>query len=237
MKNSIRSLVAVLSFISLGSVANSIAEEHDHDHDHAKETPKKSALKPVNSKMVEAQKKKVPSKEEDDDHDGHAENGEKSEEGHAHKDEKKHGDEKHSEHGEEKHEDHGDEHGSEHTEESASASVGPTKGILSASDETGFQLSPEALKSFEIRSEKILNGTLSLAKGSIVHSGESVALFRLREGFFKKVPVKIIKRTDDKIQVKVTDFKAGDEVVTRGAAFLRIAELDAAGGIGHGHSH
>lgn len=124
------------------------------------------------------------------------------------------------------------------SEESEAASVGPDKGITEVSESKGFKLSPEALKNFELKYFKLSSdGPWIFSKSTLVHSGEEVNVFRLRNGFFKRVDVETLKSTDKEITVDSDDLREGDEVVTSGLGFLRIAELAATGGAPHGHSH
>lgn len=123
-------------------------------------------------------------------------------------------------------------------EEQGNESVGPDKGIVEADEHTGFKLSPEALKNFEIRSVKLDNSRAwTLPTSCVVRSGNEVNLFRLRNGFFKRIDFQEIRKSTNQIVVASPDLSAGDEVVVAGLGFLRIAELSAFGGLAEGHSH
>lgn len=123
-------------------------------------------------------------------------------------------------------------------EESESASVGPEKGILAADDHVGFKLSPEAMKNFDLQFLKIGNPTqMTVPESALVLSGEEVNLYRLREGFFKRIDFKTIRKMGNQIVISSPDLKATDEIVTVGTGFLRIAELAAFGGAATSHSH
>lgn len=178
---------------------------------------------------------------------GHEDHGKKEKtEKHDHANEKKdeHGDHK-EDHGddhaekedEEKgHDDHGD-HGG-HEAEEAAPGVGPDKGILEASEAKGIRLGPEAIKNFEIKTQKISgNGPWVLPESARFRSGEETNLYRVREGFFKRVDFTQIKRDEKNFTVTSKDLKAGDEIVIAGIGYLRIAETTAFGGNAEGHSH
>lgn len=123
-------------------------------------------------------------------------------------------------------------------EEEGGGSVGPDKGITEFSERSGFKLSPEALKNFDLKYIKLNgDGPWALPKSSIVHSGEETNLFRKRNGFFKRIDFQTIKNSGNQITVDSDDLREGDEVVVLGLGFLRIAELAATGGVAHGHSH
>jgi len=140
------------------------------------------------------------------------------------------------------HQEHSDEnsheaHGSDHEEESTS-SVGPDKGILAASKEKGISLSEAALKNFDIKTQTLLGpGPWTLPASAKVSALEEVNLYRLRDGHFKRIDFKELKKSTDTISVSSSDLKPGDSIVVNGVGFLRIAELAAFGGAAHGHSH
>lgn len=114
------------------------------------------------------------------------------------------------------------------------ASIGPDKGILEASEKKGIKLSPEALKNFEIKTLKLTgDGPWSIPKSAILYSGEEINLFRLRDGFFKRIDFQTLNNG----QVDSDDMRENDEIVISGLGFLRTAELAAFGGVEHGHSH
>lgn len=137
---------------------------------------------------------------------------------------------KHAEHSEKK-----DEH---EEEEAESANVGPEKGITEVSERSGFKLSAEALKNFELKFQKLSgDGPWNIPRLAVVHSGEEVNLFRVRSGFFKRIDFENKKKTEQGFIVDSDDLREGDEIVISGLGFLRIAELAATGGVAHGHSH
>lgn len=153
-----------------------------------------------------------------------------------HHDEKGHDESKGHDEGKE-HEEAGHKHEGEEGEEESSQ-VGPDKGILEASEKQGIKLSPEAEKNFEISKSKVVNASsIELPKSAIVTAGTEINLFRLRNGFYKRVDFNLISKTANSIIVKSTELAAGDEIVTAGMNFIRLAELAAFGGAAEGHSH
>ncbi|MGE3682683.1 MAG: hypothetical protein AB7G93_13240 [Bdellovibrionales bacterium] len=132
----------------------------------------------------------------------------------------------------------GEEGHGEHGEEEENASVGPEKGIIEANEEKGFKLSPEALKNFEIKTLKLANSPpWNVPSTAKVRSGNEINLFRLRDGYFKRIDFNEVRKQGSQIFVASPDLKKGDEIVTIGLGFLRIAELSAFGGLAEGHSH
>lgn len=150
-----------------------------------------------------------------------------------HKDHEGHGDSKgEGGHGEAGHAD------TDHEGEEEAGNVGPDKGIVEASERSGFKLSPEAHKNFEVTTRKLTgDGPWALPANAVVHSGEEVNLFRYRSGFFKRIDFQNIRKVGEELVVDSDDMREGDEIVLTGLGFLRIAELAAFGGVAHGHSH
>ncbi len=112
------------------------------------------------------------------------------------------------------------------------------KGILEASESEGIKLSPEAIRNFEIKTHKIISdGPWLLPNSARFYSAEEINLYRLRDGFFKRIDFKELKRTSNLMVVGSKDIKVGDEIVIFGLGYLRIAELSAFGGIDSGHAH
>lgn len=154
-----------------------------------------------------------------------------SEEGHNHEAEDDHKHDESEEAGE--HAGEGDGHGHEENE-----NIGPGKGIVSASEKVGIQISPEAEKNFEIQKVNVTNpNQLELPKSAIVTAGIEVNLYRFREGHYKRVDFEFISKSDKTVVVKSQDLKSGDQIVVRGMGLLRIAEIAAFGGAPEGHSH
>lgn len=123
-------------------------------------------------------------------------------------------------------------------DEETPASVGADKGILEASEKKGFKLSPEALKNFDLKMQKLSgDGPWTVSKSARVLSGEEVNLYRVRAGFFKRIDFEVIKKTETHLTVDSDDLRENDEIVLQGMGFLRIAELAAFGGVADGHSH
>lgn len=191
-------------------------DEHGHDHDGA-------------TKEKGKQKAKV------DEH-GHAEDGHDhdAKDQHTHSDsEKGHGEQ--DEHG---HEEGGHAHGEEGEHEEGGSAVGPEKGITEANEKDGFKLSPEALKNFGIKTVSAQPGVaLTLPRRAIFFGLKERNLFRVRNGFFKRIDFATVSKSKTEYTVKSSDLQPGDQVVIEGVGFLRIAELAATGGVGEGHSH
>ncbi|MCK6598069.1 MAG: hypothetical protein L6Q37_06865 [Bdellovibrionaceae bacterium] len=131
-----------------------------------------------------------------------------------------------------------DDHDHQTNHSNENSQVGPNKGILSADDTLGFQLSPSAEKNFEIEKMKVsINHSVNIPKTAILSTGTEQNIFRIRNSYFKRVDFQIIKKNKDKIIINSDELQLGDEVALTGLGFLRIAEITAFGGAPEGHSH
>jgi hypothetical protein len=120
----------------------------------------------------------------------------------------------------------------------ASFALSISVGAMDTHEHDGFKLSSEALKNFELKMQKLQgHGPWPISKGSVVRSGEETNLYRLRDGFFKRIDFQIVKRSNDQLFVVSKDLREGDEIAVSGLGFLRIAELAAFGGVSESHSH
>ncbi len=141
-------------------------------------------------------------------------------------------------HHENEHHDEDTTHSDDIKEKEKSTSVGPEKGILEASAAQGIKLSPEALKNFELKTQKIIgNAPWTLPISARFQSGEEVNLYRLRDGFFKRIDFIQKSRSTHQFVVSSNELQKGDEIVIGSIGYLRIAELMAFGNNSEGHSH
>lgn len=122
--------------------------------------------------------------------------------------------------------------------EEGGSSVGPDKGIIEANETKGIRLAPQAIQNFGIRTVALKGAApWKVPTSATLHALEEVNLYRLRDGFFKRVDFTVTKRASKDMTVLSRELKDGDEIVTDGVGFLRIAELTAFGGAPEGHSH
>lgn len=133
--------------------------------------------------------------------------------------------ESHSDHKDEhKEDDHKGEHKDEHGhEEEASAE--------------GFKLTPNAIKNFELSYMDYKAPSITIPNAAIFRGLSEVNVYRLRNGFYKRVDFKTLDKNKDTITLSSSDLVAGDKIVVKGIGFLRIAEIAASGGISDSHSH
>lgn len=170
----------------------------------------------------------------EDKHDHGKQEKKKDEHGHDHGE-----DEEHSE-GEEHGHSEGDEHG--HAEgghdghEEGGSVVGPEKGIVEKGP-LGIKLSEEAIKTIQPETIPWQAGSISIPYQGLVRIKDTKSVYRVRNGFFKRVPVVVESRQGDRVTIRVSGLEAGDKIVISQAGFLRIAEVITEEGASHSHAH
>ncbi len=147
---------------------------------------------------------------------------------HDEKNEKHDDHEKHDEHAEDKSEGgHGD-------EEESTGGVGPNNAVTAADEHDGIKLSEKAIQTIGLKTE-IWNGE-SVSGQTIVYHQDKTSVYRLKDGWYKLVPVTIISKADNLVHITATELVSGDLIATSGVALLRVAELDAfSGEVEHSH--
>lgn len=99
--------------------------------------------------------------------------------------------------------------------EAAPAGVGPGKGVEFYDEHEGFILSKEAIRNFEMKSEKVQAGSkCDLRRAEKVQVLNEKKIYRIRDSKIQSV------------ELQCDEFKPGDEVVVHGASFLRVVEMD-----------
>jgi len=139
-----------------------------------------------------------------------------------------HDHEKHDEHAEDKSESgHGD-------EEESTGGVGPNNAVTAADEHDGIKLSEKAIQTIGLKTES-WNGK-SVSGQTIVYHQDKTSVYRLKDGWYKLVPVTIISKTDNLVHITATELVSGDLIATSGVGLLRVADLDAfSGEVGHSH--
>ncbi|MAX67625.1 MAG: hypothetical protein CME66_11870 [Halobacteriovoraceae bacterium] len=194
--------------------------------------------------------------EEGDEHASHdhKETKHSKDDGHEHNKKQKHDEHKHSEghdniesssspvhvehtdhddHKEEKgHADHG-----EHGEHGGGKAVGKGKAIEEVDENKGFKLSKEAIKTLKLKLQTVDGDEFSIDKTTLVSSKSTKGLYRFRGGFFKFMPVELLKESKGKYLVKVKGVDFGDQIVIDGVGLLRVTDVYSTDTSEYGHSH
>ncbi len=194
--------------------------------------------------------------EEGDEHASHdhKETKHSKDDGHEHNKKQKHDEHKHSEghdniesssspvhvehtdhddHKEEKgHADHG-----EHGEHGGGKAVGKGKAIEEVDENKGFKLSKEAIKTLKLKLQTVDGNEFSIDKTTLVSSKSTKGLYRFRGGFFKFMPVELLKESKGKYLVKVKGVDFGDQIVIDGVGLLRVTDVYSTDTSEYGHSH
>ena len=209
MKNPIRNVLLMGTSILFIFAISYAEEEHNHSDNE--------------NKNVE--------KEQNHDH----------EENHGHeeesKDDSEHKDHENDEytHNKENSEEHGEEHEeneSAHDEESTA--VGPGKGIIEKS-EKGFKLSSEAKKTFKLEFITVTGQEFELPKSAQVLIKNNKYVYRMRDDWIERIPIKIISKTQTHIKVIAEKVASGDQIIIIGTGFIRGSELILSEGATHSH--
>lgn len=162
--------------------------------------------------------------------------------GHNHKKKKKkndHGDHDGHDHGsEEEHSDHDGHKGhGDHDDHGGGKAVGKGKAIEAVDEKKGFKLSKEAIKTLKLKLQTVDGDEFVIEKSTLVASKGVKGLYRFRGGFFKFLPVKLVKEVKGKYLVKVKGVDFGDQIVTNGVGLLRVTDVYSTDKSEYGHSH
>ena len=102
------------------------------------------------------------------------------------------------------------------------------KAVLKTSKDLGFSLSDIARKTIGITTTPIESvGSHLVADAGMVRHLDKIGVYRLRDGWFKLLDVKILQQTPAGFVVSTSDLTKGDELVVQGVALLRVAEMEA----------
>ena len=115
--------------------------------------------------------------------------------------------------------------------EEGGTKIGVDKAVLEKS-ELGFRLSAEASKTLALVSEAFSG---SIPCQSLLQVKGEKFIFTLNDGWFKKLPVSLISKSNEKCIVRATLMKAGDRIVTSGMSYLRLTEISLSESAEHSH--
>lgn len=107
-----------------------------------------------------------------------------------------------------------------------------SKAVVEVSEELGFKLSPKAVQIIGVltRPSEATAGSLTLPKSALVNSLDQLAVYRLRDRWFKLVIVTLASTKGDLVTVRTSDIQASDQIVIQGVALLRVSDMEAFGG-------
>lgn len=191
--------------------------------------------------------------EEGNEHAGHdhKETKHSKDDGHEHNKKKKHDEHEHSEgydniegssspvhDAHTDHDDHKEENGhADHGEHGGGKAVGKGKAIEEVDESKGFKLSKEAIKTLKLKLQTVDGDEFSIDKTTLVSSKSTKGLYRFRGGFFKFMPVELLKESKGKYLVKVKGVDFGDQIVIDGVGLLRVTDVYSTDTSEYGHSH
>ncbi len=130
---------------------------------------------------------------------------------------------------------HGSEEGGGHDEEGG-AGVGPDKGVLEKGP-LGIKLAPEAVKTIGAKLIPVAGPTTSVPENAVVRIKATKSVFRVRDGWYKRIPVEVLGGQKGSVTVRSEELKSTDQIVSTNAGFIRMAEVIAEEGASHSHAH
>ncbi len=125
-----------------------------------------------------------------------------------------------------------DEH--EESEEESLGGVGKNNAVTAADEHDGIRLSPKAIQTLGIKTAPFSKGTIPAS--ALVRYQDNIGVYRLRDDWFKLLPVTIKSQQGDSLVIVAEELKRDDQVVVVGTGLMRAAELDAFSGEAS-HSH
>jgi hypothetical protein len=131
--------------------------------------------------------------------------------------------------------DHKDE---EHEHRHEDRRIGPHKGVVEASDASGFRLHVAAQQNFGLATIDVkVVGAIRLPRSALLHSGPSTEIFRLRDGYWKAIPITSVRMHGREVSFSSPELRPGDAVAVQGIGFLKIVEQSIKAPIPEGHVH
>ncbi len=128
-----------------------------------------------------------------------------------------------------------DDHDDHHHENEAKS--GTNKAIQEVSIENGFKLSHEAQEVLRIKLSSISSTEFTITKSSLVSSKDKKGVYIYRNGFYKLHEAIVNETSKNHYNVKIKDYKFGDQVVTQGIELLRVSDIFSTDKSEYGHSH
>ena len=106
------------------------------------------------------------------------------------------------------------------------------KAVPETSKTDGFRLSEKAIRTIGLIAKPIESAPeFTIPEKALVHSLDLLAIYRLRGGWYKLVPIEVVRKKGSELVVRSQEIKPGsDRVVTNGIELLRATEMEAFGG-------
>jgi len=107
------------------------------------------------------------------------------------------------------------------------AQVGPGKAVEAFDSHQGIKLSEKAQKALGIESVKAAGNRHTVEQSAVLLTQDKSSVFVKHKGWFKNIPVAVESSGQSRV-VTSKDIHAGDEIVVRGVALLRVAYMNVA---------
>lgn len=132
---------------------------------------------------------------------------------------------------------HSDHHKGEHHGHGSSKAIGEGKAITEVDEAHGFKLSPQAVQSLGLKTKSIRSRAFEVPRSALVLVNDRAGLYRLREGFYKFIPIDGWDVSAKTLNVQSKEFREGDEIVVRGVGLLRVSDVYSTDEAEYGHGH
>jgi hypothetical protein len=110
------------------------------------------------------------------------------------------------------------------------AQIGPGQAVESYDEHDGIKLSAKAIKALNIKTLASPMATrTAVPKSALLAVKEDKAVYVLRDGLFKFIPVTVESTQGETLKVASPDLKDGDQIVVSGLALLRVTHLNLVG--------
>ncbi|MAV91138.1 MAG: hypothetical protein CL676_06925 [Bdellovibrionaceae bacterium] len=116
----------------------------------------------------------------------------------------------------------------EENEKTEKGRIGSGKAVTLSNEKEGFKLSEKAIRNLGISVKVVEGPVVTIPKTSLVRYLDFVAVYRLRDGWYRSVEVEPYFEGKN-ATFKSKEFKAGDQIVVRNSGLLRVVELDVFG--------
>ncbi|MBL7542592.1 MAG: hypothetical protein JNL11_02195 [Bdellovibrionaceae bacterium] len=115
-------------------------------------------------------------------------------------------------------------------EEATGFRAGPNMAATEASLKDGFKLTDKAKEVIGVKTKSIGSKPYSIPNEALVHYGDKVGVYRLRDGWFKLIEVQKTNKDSGTSTISSSDLNEKDQIAIEGVALLRVSEMDIFGG-------
>jgi hypothetical protein len=116
------------------------------------------------------------------------------------------------------------------SQEATGFRAGPNMAASEASLKDGFKLTDKAKEVIGVKIKNIGSKPYSIPSGALVHYGDKLGVYRVRDGWFKLVEVQSTNKENGTSTISSSELNEKDQIAIEGVALLRVSEMDIFGG-------